>query len=132
MHNFTMFYILIIIILVIASITVILLQSAAKTNCSQTRRRWKRIKIPAEKHMSCRVVEPASIASDLEYVVVDINIGGISFISAKPFAKKVIRLLIRFPFSDYSNASSVRAKVAYSKEITKDKYRIGVEYQKER
>jgi hypothetical protein len=131
MNTFMMPYGLII-ILIAAPIVIVYALCAAKKSCPETRRRWGRIKIPNEKRMTCRIIEPAEMASHTDYLIDDINMAGIAFFSSKPVEKKIVRLLIRFPFADYGEAANVVGRVAYAREIGKDKYRIGVEYQRER
>ena len=121
-----------IIILILAPIVIVYVLCAAKKKCPETRRRWGRIKVPNEKRMTCRIIEPAAMASTTDFLIDDINMGGIAFYSVTPVAKKVVRILIRFPFADYGEAASVLGRVAYSREVGKNKYRIGVEYQRER
>jgi hypothetical protein len=131
MNDFMMPYGLII-LLIIAPLVIVYALCLAKKTCPETRRRWGRIKVPNEKRMTCRIIEPAALASDTDYVIDDINMSGIAFFSAKPVAKKIIRLLIRFPFADYGEAARVLGRIAYCRETAKDKYRVGVEYQRER
>ncbi|MFA5100495.1 MAG: hypothetical protein WC547_06405 [Candidatus Omnitrophota bacterium] len=131
MNTFMMPYGLII-ILIIAPLAIVYALCMAKKNCPETRRRWGRIKIPNEKRMTCRITEPPELASNTDYLIDDINMGGIAFFSIKPLAKKIVRLSIRFPFADYGEAATVMGRIAYSREVNKDKYRIGVEYQRER
>jgi hypothetical protein len=121
-----------IIILIIAPLAIVYTLLMTKKSPAQTRRRWGRIKVPNEKRMTCRIIEPAEIASNIDYFIDDINMGGIAFFSTKPIAKKVTRLLIRFPFADYGEAASVFGRVAYCRAVGKGKFRIGVEYQRER
>jgi hypothetical protein len=121
-----------IIILIIAPLAIVYALCTAKKNCPETRRRWGRIKVPNEKRMTCRITEPPAMASNIDYLIDDVNMGGIAFYSVKPLEKKTVRLLIRFPFADYSDAASVMGRIAYSREVSKNKYRIGVEYQRER
>jgi len=131
MNDFMMPYGLIIILILIPLIIVYAL-CMTKKKCVESRRRWGRIKIPNNKHMTCRIIEPKEMSSESDFVVDDINMSGIAFFTEAPVAKKFVRLLIKFPFADYSDAANVRGRVAYSKEISKDKYRIGIEYQRER
>ena len=122
----------VIIILIAAPLAIVYALCLTKKSCPETRRRWKRIKVPNEKNMTCRIIEPPAIASETDYLVDDINMSGIAFFSLKPVAKKIVRLLIRFPFADYGEAASVMGRIAYCREINKNKYRVGVEYRRER
>lgn len=120
------------IILIIFPLVIVYALCLAKKSCPETRRRWGRIKVPSDKRMTCRIIEPGALASNLDYLIDDINMSGIAFFSAKTMPKKTVRLLIRFPFADYGEAASVMGRIAYSREISKDKFRIGIEYQRER
>ncbi len=131
MKNFMMPYGLIIILIIIPLVIVYFLCSAKK-RCEETRRRWGRIKIPEDKRMTCKIIEPKEMAAEADMTIDDINMSGIAFYSENPVDKKFIRLLIKFPFSDYNEAANVRGRVAYCREISKGKYRVGVEYQRER
>ncbi|HOU36553.1 MAG TPA: hypothetical protein PLJ26_01670 [Candidatus Omnitrophota bacterium] len=120
------------IILILFPLVIVYALCLAKRSCPETRRRWARIKVPADKRMTCRIIEPDALASNLDYFIDDINMSGIAFFSSKALPKKTVRLLIRFPFADYGEAASVLGRIAYSREIGRDKYRIGIEYQRER
>ena len=131
MSDFMMPYGLLI-ILIVVPLVIIFSLCAVKRSCPETRRRWGRVKVPDEKRMTCRIIEPADLSSDIDHIVDDINMAGIAFFSMKALPKKTVRLLIRFPFADYGEAANVLGRIAYCKEVSKDKYRVGVEYQRER
>ncbi len=131
MNTFMMPYGLMI-ILIIFPLVIVYALCMAKKSCPETRRRWGRIKVPVDKRMTCRIIEPAELASEIDFFIDDINMSGIAFFSVKPLAKKTVRLLIRFPFADYGEAASVAGRIAYAREISKDKYRIGIEYLREK
>jgi hypothetical protein len=93
------------------------------------RRRWGRIKVPDEKMIICRITEPATVASDVEYLVDDVNMAGIAFISGKKFEKIIIKLLIKFPFTSFKEAGIVWGRIAYCNKLADaEKYRVGVAY----
>ncbi|MCU0651015.1 MAG: PilZ domain-containing protein [Candidatus Omnitrophica bacterium] len=131
MKDFMMPYGLIL-ILILAPIVIVYALCAVKKKNPEGRRRWGRIKIPNDKSMTCRITEPPNMASHTDFIIDDINMSGIAFLSPSPVEKKTVRLLIRFPFADYGEAANVLGRVAYCREISKNKYRIGVEYQRER
>jgi c-di-GMP-binding flagellar brake protein YcgR len=93
------------------------------------RRRWARVKVPSEKMITCRLMEPKDVASDAEYVVNDINIGGMCFFSDKKIDKVLIKLVVRFPFTSYKDAGAVWGRVVYCNKMENmEKYRVGVAY----
>ncbi|MCK9595475.1 MAG: hypothetical protein PHH68_02660 [Candidatus Omnitrophica bacterium] len=93
------------------------------------RRRWARIKVPNDKMITCRIVEPGAIAGAQEYLVNDINMAGISFFCDKKLEKDMIRLHIKFPFTTFKEAGLVSGKVAYCNKIPDmEKYRVGIAY----
>jgi hypothetical protein len=92
------------------------------------RRRWLRIRIPQDKQMTCRITSPAELAGETEYVIDDINMGGIAF-NCNRQIEGVVGLLIKFPFADYKEAGKVKGKVAYCRKLeTEERYRIGISY----
>ncbi len=94
----------------------------------QKRRRWMRIKVPHEKKLACRILEPFELASDIDYLVDDINMGGISFFSDKEMVRGPIQLLLKFPLATYKEAGVVNARVAYCRKMPDGRYRVGVAY----
>ena len=92
------------------------------------RRRWMRIKVPLEKKMACRILEPFELASDIDYLVDDINMGGIAFFTDKEIIRGPIQLLLKFPFASYKEAGKVNARVAYCKKQPDGRFRVGVAY----
>lgn len=131
MNTFMMPYGLMI-ILIIFPLVIVYMLCLAKKSRPETRRRWARIKVPSDKRMTCRIIEPNALASNIDYFIDDINMSGIAFFSSKALPKKAIRLLIRFPFADYGEAANVTGRIAYSREVSRDKFRIGIEYMRER
>jgi hypothetical protein len=132
MKDFMMPYGLMIILILAPLVVLYFLCKAKKTCPSDSRRRWGRIKVPNEKRMTCRITDPATLASNTDYIIDDINMSGIAFFSAEPVAKKTVRLLIRFPFADYGESANVLGRIAYCRQLSKTKFRVGVEYQRER
>lgn len=94
-----------------------------------SRRRWLRIKVPATKAVTCRILEPLRDAGMKEYVIEDLNLGGICFVSDKKMEKTILKLSVRFPFMTYKDAASVWGRVVYSRKLAnEEKYRTGVAY----
>lgn len=125
-------YIILYALLVILSILLLLEAFAIYkrgTQDTHKRRRWARIKVPNDKMITCRIVEPGAIAGHQEYLVNDINMAGISFFCDKKLEKEVIRLHIKFPFTTFKEAGLVSGKVAYCNKIPDmEKYRVGIAY----
>jgi len=124
--------ILLYILLFLLSILLILqgyqLYHAYRTNLTR-RRRWGRIKVPNEKMITCRIAEPAELASDFEYLVNDINMAGLSLYSEKKIDKIIVRLQIKFPFTSFKEAASVWGRIAYCNKLAdSEKYRVGIAY----
>jgi len=93
------------------------------------RRRWSRINVPTEKMITCKISEPREAAGDSEFIVNDINMGGIAFFTNKKIEKTILKLFIKFPFTSFSEASTVWGKVAYCNKVSdSDKYRVGIYY----
>jgi len=93
------------------------------------RRRWARIKVPNEKMITCKIAEPKESAGDAEFLVNDINVGGMSFFTNKPVAETAVKLFVRFPFTTFHEASTVWGKVVYCRKIgDSQKYRVGICY----
>jgi hypothetical protein len=99
---------------------------------SDKRRRWGRIKIPEGKTMTCRITEPAALASTKDYSIDDINMGGIAFFSDKQLEKKNVRLAIRFPFASYQEAGLVKGKIVYCTEVKPKQFRVGIAFIREK
>lgn len=133
MKNLAILYaILLFIILAIAIYTYAAMPASRKKSKQDRRRRWGRIKIPENKTMSCRILEPESMASSKDYQIDDINVGGIAFISDKALDRKKVRLSIKFPFSSYQEAGIVRGKIVYCNELKTKRFRIGVAFVREK
>lgn len=97
------------------------------------RRRWLRIQVPQDKKMTCRISAPLELAGETEYVIDDINMGGIAFNATRDMSNETVELLIKFPFADYKEAGKVRGKVAYCRKLeTEEKYRVGISYVRRR
>jgi hypothetical protein len=93
------------------------------------RRRWARIKVPSEKMISCRIVEPPRYASNSEYLLDDINMAGIAFFCNQKLENIVLKLLVKFPFATYKEAGVVWGRVVYCNKVPDtEKYRIGISY----
>jgi len=93
------------------------------------RRRWARISVPNEKMITCRISEPEELAGNTEFLIGDINVAGISFFTNKEMEKINLKLLIKFPFSSFNEASTVWGKIVYCKKIgDSQKYRVGICY----
>jgi len=93
------------------------------------RRRWARVRVPSEKTISCRIVEPSRYASDTEYLLEDINMAGIAFFCNQKLENTVLKLLIKFPFAHYKEAGSVWGRVVYCNKVPDmEKYRVGIAY----
>lgn len=93
------------------------------------RRRWGRVRVPDSKLM-CRIIEPEHLAPVAECQVDNINPGGLSFISLMPLEEKeVVRLQIKFPFTDFEEGGKVWARISYCCKIhDKEKYILGVAF----
>ncbi len=93
------------------------------------RRRWARINVPTEKMITCKISEPREFAGDSEFIVNDINMAGIAFFTNKKIEKTRLKLFVKFPFTSFSDASTVWGKVAYCNKVSdSDKYRVGICY----
>jgi hypothetical protein len=133
MKNLAILYaILLLIILAIAIYTYAIMPAARKKSKHDRRRRWGRIKVPENKTMTCRILEPESMASGKDYQIDDINVGGISFISDKALSKRRVRLSIKFPFTSYQEAGIVNGKIVYCNELKTKRFRIGVGFVREK
>jgi len=118
-------------ILILVPLVIAYVLCHGKKSCPKTRRRWARIKVPTDKRMTCRIIEPEDISSDADYLIDDINMAGIAFFSPKalhkthPYFDKVpIRKLRRICYRGRKNCVFQGNK--------KNKYRIGIEYMRER
>ena len=93
------------------------------------RRRWARINVPTEKMITCKIAEPRELAGDSEFIVNDINMAGIAFFTNMKIEKTILKLFVKFPFTSFSDASTVWGKVAYCNKVSdSDKYRVGIYY----
>jgi len=93
------------------------------------RRRWARIKVPREKMISCRIVEPSRYAGDAEYLLDDINMAGIAFFCNHKLENVILKLLIKFPFASYKESGAVWGKVVYCNKVADtENYRVGISY----
>jgi hypothetical protein len=96
---------------------------------AMTRRRWARIKVPNEKMITCKVLYPDSIAGDREFLINDINMGGISFFSNQKIDNIFLKLNVKFPFTTFKEAGIVWGKVVYCNKIPEsEKYKVGISY----
>ncbi|MCX7927914.1 MAG: hypothetical protein N2606_07265 [Candidatus Omnitrophica bacterium] len=127
--NHNVFVLVIIFLISVSFLAIIYVVTSSFNKKKKTRRRWARIKIPSQKAITCKIVEPEDIASDTEFLVNDINVGGISFYSPKQIKKTTIKLLVRFPFTSFQEASSVWGKVVYCNQLpNSENYRVGISY----
>jgi len=74
-------------ILILVPLVIAYVLCHGKKSCPKTRRRWARIKVPTDKRMTCRIIEPEDISSDADYLIDDINMAGIAFFSPKALPK---------------------------------------------
>ncbi|MFH1001877.1 MAG: PilZ domain-containing protein [bacterium] len=99
-----------------------------KAKCKK-RRRWARIRVPNEKMITCRISEPRELSGDTEFLISDINVAGIAFFTNMELEKTNLKLLVKFPFTSFNEASSVWGKVVYCKKVgDSQKYRVGISY----
>ncbi len=111
---------------IIAVVFIFFTLSKAK---GKKRRRWARIRVPNEKMITCRISEPRELAGDTEFLISDINVAGIAFFTNKEIEKTNLKLLVKFPFSSFNEASTVWGKVVYCKKVgDSQKYRVGISY----
>lgn len=90
------------------------------------RRQFFRAAVPPEKLM-CRIIEPASIAANTEFSILNISVMGVAFESDENIDHDSIRLAVKFPFTTYDDAAYVWGRVVYSnKMLNKDKYLVGI------
>lgn len=95
------------------------------------RRKWMRIKVPTDKAITCRIMEPVKDASTKEYIVDDITMAGIAFYADRKIDRQIVKLSIKFPFTTFRDAATVWGKVVYSSRFpNEEKYRIGISYMK--
>ena len=95
---------------------------------NKKRRRWARIRVPNEM-ITCKIAEPREFSGNDEFLVNDINVAGISFFTNKPIDSVIIKMLVRFPFTTFNEASTVWGKVVYCNKMHEsDKYRVGICY----
>jgi hypothetical protein len=98
---------------------------------AMTRRRWARIKVPNEKMITCKVMYPDSLAADREFLINDINMGGISFFSDQKIENIFLKLNVKFPFTTFKEAGIVWGKVVYCNKVPDtEKYKVGISYTK--
>lgn len=111
---------------IIAVVFIFFTLSKAK---GKKRRRWARIRVPNEKMITCRISEPRELAGDTEFLISDINVAGIAFFTNKEIEKTNLKLLVKFPFSSFNEASMVWGKVVYCNKVgDSQKYRVGICY----
>jgi len=93
------------------------------------KRRWGRVKVDDAK-LTCRIIEPQNSIDNIDYVVDNINPGGICFLSDRAFDQhSTIKFLIKFPFSSYVEAGGVWGKVSYCLKIhDQEKYITGIAF----
>ena len=84
--------------------------------------------------LSCRIVEPKEATSTSDFLIDNINPGGLSFLSEKKFEERaVMKFLIKFPFSTYIEAGSVWGNVSYClKILDKEQYVIGIAFMRKK
>lgn len=93
------------------------------------RRRWMRIKVPSDKAITCRIVEPIKDAGIKEFLVDDITMAGISFYCDRKLEKQIMKMSIKFPFTTFKEAATVWGKVVYcGRTGTEERYRTGISY----
>jgi c-di-GMP-binding flagellar brake protein YcgR len=94
------------------------------------RRRLLRIKVPRDKAITCRILEPLKETGTKEFMVDDITLAGISFFADRVIDRQIVKLGIRFPFMTFKDAASVWGKVVYCNRCGEDgdRYRIGIAY----
>jgi hypothetical protein len=99
----------------------------------EERRRWGRVKVPDEK-ITCRVLESQHNLGVSDFVVDNINSGGLAFYSDTLFdANEMMRLLVKFPFTSSEDEGSVWGRVSYSlKSQDKEKFITGVAFSRKR
>ncbi|MFA6217149.1 MAG: hypothetical protein WDL87_05805 [Candidatus Omnitrophota bacterium] len=97
----------------------------------EDKRRWGRVKVP-EKKLCCRIAEPENCSVTTEFMVDNINPGGLSFFSGRLFAEnEILHLLIKFPFTTYEDAGKVWGRVVYCLKIhDKEEFVVGVAFTK--
>ncbi len=93
------------------------------------KRRWGRVKVPDEK-LTCRISEPVNFTDNADYIIDNINPGGICFVSHRNFdVSTQLRFLVKFPFASYVDAAGVWGRVTYCLKIhDQEKYVIGVAF----
>jgi hypothetical protein len=93
------------------------------------RRRWMRIKVPNDKAITCRILEPIREAGTSEYLVDDITMAGICFYADRRVDRQIVKLSIKFPFTTFKDAATVWGKVVYSTKCSDgERYRTGISY----
>jgi hypothetical protein len=98
---------------------------------AMTRRRWARIKVPNEKMITCKVLYPDSFPANKEFLINDINMGGISFFSDQKIENIFLKLNVKFPFTTFREAGIVWGKVVYCNKVPDiEKYKVGISYTK--
>jgi hypothetical protein len=91
------------------------------------RRRWARIAVVDNK-LICRITESKRPVSGADFIIHNINAGGLSFFSQQEIAGD-IHLLIKFPFTSFEDAGSVWGRVVYNQNLgEKEKYLVGVSF----
>lgn len=95
----------------------------------EEKRRWGRVKVPDEK-LTCRISEPQNLVDGTDYIIDNINPGGLCFLSFREFGVNTpVRFLVKFPFSSYVDAAGVWGKVTYCLKIhDQEKYVIGIAF----
>ncbi|MGE5308508.1 MAG: hypothetical protein ACM3OC_05460 [Deltaproteobacteria bacterium] len=93
------------------------------------RRKYLRVKVPNDKAITCRVVEPLKEAGAKEFLVDDITMAGICFYADHKLDKQIVKLNIKFPFMTFKDAATVWGKVVYSNRCSnEDRFRTGISY----
>lgn len=94
------------------------------------KRRWGRLTVSDKKLISCRIVEPEDLVTESGALVLDINPGGLSFLYNKKLnEERIIRFMIKFPFTTYKEESIVWGKVIYCHKLPdREEYLVGIAF----
>jgi hypothetical protein len=116
-------------LLLLSIIAVVLIFFTLSKAKGRKRRRWARIRVPNEKMITCRISAPEELAGDTEFLISDINVAGIAFFTNKALEKINLKLMVKFPFTSFNEASTVWGKVVYCNKVgDSQKYRVGICY----
>ncbi len=129
MEQNLMFLLVLWFLLLVSLIGLFYIFSKIKQGENKKRRKWARINVPNEKMITCKISEPLEYSSNSEFLINDINMAGIAFSSNREIKKKILKLLVKFPFTTFNEASTVWGKVIYCNKIgDTEKYRVGISY----